>query len=532
MEFRARAAAARPRPDRAEPRGRLPALPGARARRHQARSINGPFTFAPDGNPLVGPVRGLAQLLGRLRRDGGIQPGRRRRPRAVELDGRRRSGLRRLGDGRRALRRLGDAARTRNAKVRENYSRRFRIRFPNEELPAARPLRTTPIYDRLKAQRRGVRRGLRPRARAVVRAAGHRAARGRHLPPLERARPGRRRMPRGAQRRRAARDRRPSPSTRSRAPARGAWLDRAARQPAAARRPARAVADAERQRQADRRLHRRATPGATASSCSARASPSSITCAGSRRICREPAWRCVRSRDEWLGFAIAGPRSRELLRGLPTTTSRRRRSRSSSFREMEVAMAAGARRRGSRSPASSATRSGCAADCQLALYDAIVDGGRRSRPRALRRARAALAAAREELRQLGARVPADLHARARPASIASSISASPISSAARRSRATRATGPARRLVTFVVDAARRRRDRRRADLARRQGRRLDHLGRLRPLRRQVDRARLRSRRARRRADARFEIEILGERRAATLAPQPLYDPAGERMRRS
>jgi dimethylglycine dehydrogenase len=36
--------------------------------------------------------------------------------------------------------------------VRENYSRRFRIRFPNEELPAARPLRTTAIYDRLKAQ--------------------------------------------------------------------------------------------------------------------------------------------------------------------------------------------------------------------------------------------------------------------------------------------------------------------------------------------------------------------------------------------
>jgi dimethylglycine dehydrogenase len=38
-----------------------------------------------------------------------------------------------------------------NAKVRENYSRRWRIRFPNEELPAARPLRTTPLYDRLKA---------------------------------------------------------------------------------------------------------------------------------------------------------------------------------------------------------------------------------------------------------------------------------------------------------------------------------------------------------------------------------------------
>ena len=36
-----------------------------------------------------------------------------------------------------------------NSKVRENYSRRFRITFPNEELPAARPLHTTPIYDRL-----------------------------------------------------------------------------------------------------------------------------------------------------------------------------------------------------------------------------------------------------------------------------------------------------------------------------------------------------------------------------------------------
>jgi dimethylglycine dehydrogenase len=40
-----------------------------------------------------------------------------------------------------------------NAKVRENYSRRFRIRFPNEELDAARPLRTTAVYDRLASER-------------------------------------------------------------------------------------------------------------------------------------------------------------------------------------------------------------------------------------------------------------------------------------------------------------------------------------------------------------------------------------------
>ena len=39
-----------------------------------------------------------------------------------------------------------------NAKVRENYSRRFSIRFPNEELPAARPPQTTPLYDTMLAQ--------------------------------------------------------------------------------------------------------------------------------------------------------------------------------------------------------------------------------------------------------------------------------------------------------------------------------------------------------------------------------------------
>jgi dimethylglycine dehydrogenase len=49
--------------------------------------------------------------------------------------------------------RFGDYARLSytNAKVQENYRRRFQITFPNEELPAARPLLTTPIYDRLTA---------------------------------------------------------------------------------------------------------------------------------------------------------------------------------------------------------------------------------------------------------------------------------------------------------------------------------------------------------------------------------------------
>ena len=38
---------------------RLPPFPRRRAAPASRRSINGPFTFAPDGNPLVGPVKGL-----------------------------------------------------------------------------------------------------------------------------------------------------------------------------------------------------------------------------------------------------------------------------------------------------------------------------------------------------------------------------------------------------------------------------------------------------------------------------------------
>ena len=34
-------------------------------------------------------------------------------------------------------------------KVIENYSRRFKISFPNEELPAGRPLHTSPIFNKL-----------------------------------------------------------------------------------------------------------------------------------------------------------------------------------------------------------------------------------------------------------------------------------------------------------------------------------------------------------------------------------------------
>ena len=75
-----------------------------------------------------------------------------------------------------------------HAKVRENYSRRFRIRFPNEELVAARPLAHDPGLRSACSCECGVRRVLRSRACAVVCAARSRAERTHHLPALECAR--------------------------------------------------------------------------------------------------------------------------------------------------------------------------------------------------------------------------------------------------------------------------------------------------------------------------------------------------------
>ena len=110
--------------------------------------VNGPFTFSPDGNPLVGPIKGMrgmwsaCAVMAGLSQGGGVglslanwmvhgDPG-------ADIWGM-------------DVARYGDFATLEytNAKVRENYSRRFRITFPNEELAAARPLHTTPIYDRL-----------------------------------------------------------------------------------------------------------------------------------------------------------------------------------------------------------------------------------------------------------------------------------------------------------------------------------------------------------------------------------------------
>ncbi len=117
--------------------------------------INGPFTFAPDGNPLVGPVPGLRNywsacaVMAGFSQGGGVglslaqwmiegEPERD----VFAMDAARFGELRTDRDAGRWI----TTGYTR-AKVKENYQRRFSIGFPNEELPVARPFQTTPAYD-------------------------------------------------------------------------------------------------------------------------------------------------------------------------------------------------------------------------------------------------------------------------------------------------------------------------------------------------------------------------------------------------
>ena len=121
---------------------RFPALESAGVK----SVIHGPFTFAPDGNPLVGPVPGMRNywsacaVMAGFSQGGGV--GLTLAQWMVE------------GEPERDVFAM-DCARFGAwitpgytvPKVIENYQRRFSVSYPNEELPAARRLRRTPMYD-------------------------------------------------------------------------------------------------------------------------------------------------------------------------------------------------------------------------------------------------------------------------------------------------------------------------------------------------------------------------------------------------
>ena len=125
---------------------RMPALATAGI----ARVVNGPFTFAPDGNPLIGPVPGIRNywvacaVMAGFCQAGGV---------GLCLaqwiiDGEPEMDVYAMDVGR-----FGNFA-TKDytyLKSQENYQRRFMLTYPNEELPAARNWRTTPSYDALDA---------------------------------------------------------------------------------------------------------------------------------------------------------------------------------------------------------------------------------------------------------------------------------------------------------------------------------------------------------------------------------------------
>ncbi len=108
--------------------------------------IHGPFTFAPDGNPLVGPIPGLRNywsscgVMAGFSQGGGV--GLMLAQWMIE------------GEPERDVMAM-DVARFGPwitpeytlPKVVENYQKRFSVAYPNEELPAARNFRRTPMYD-------------------------------------------------------------------------------------------------------------------------------------------------------------------------------------------------------------------------------------------------------------------------------------------------------------------------------------------------------------------------------------------------
>lgn len=113
--------------------------------------INGPFTFGPDGNPMIGPVPGMRNywtavgVMAGFCQAGGV--GKCLAEWMIE-------GEPEIDVWAMDIARFGDYASPDwgTIKSSENYERRFLLTFPNETLPKGRCQRTTALYDRLTAQ--------------------------------------------------------------------------------------------------------------------------------------------------------------------------------------------------------------------------------------------------------------------------------------------------------------------------------------------------------------------------------------------
>lgn len=114
------------------------------------RVVNGPFTFTPDGNPLVGPVPGLQNywaacgVMAGFAQGGGVGLALAQWITAGAPEGEIYAmDVARFG---------AYASRTYTiAKAKEFYARRFQIAYPNEYWPAGRPSKTSPVHGMLEA---------------------------------------------------------------------------------------------------------------------------------------------------------------------------------------------------------------------------------------------------------------------------------------------------------------------------------------------------------------------------------------------
>ena len=115
------------------------------------RIVNGPFTFSPDGNPLVGPLSGLPNYWVACGTMAGF----------VQGGGVGRTLAEWIVEGQPTIDPFGlDIARFDPklpepvviARAREFYGRRFDITYPNQTWPVGRPLKTSPLYGAFKAR--------------------------------------------------------------------------------------------------------------------------------------------------------------------------------------------------------------------------------------------------------------------------------------------------------------------------------------------------------------------------------------------